>query len=290
MLLTEAIHRFKLYQLSADKSNNTIDSYANDLTHFLHYLTDKYNCDAYLADISAEDIEEYMYFLKHDLGYMSASRKRKLAVLRTFFGFCFRKRLCEINPVVYVEPVRLEQKERLYLSEEEVYTIVAKIEHPLIKLVVQTLYYTGMRISECLNLHIKDVDFHNDVIKVVKTKGKQERHIPMNEKLKSLLANYLENDRPYSKTNHFFCTPYTGKLSRSYVNKMIAGVISDLGWSDEINCHSMRHAFASNLVKKNVHIVHIQKLLGHSSLTTTSVYTHVKKGDLEKAINHLQLQ
>ncbi|KIL36896.1 hypothetical protein SD70_31195 [Gordoniibacillus kamchatkensis] len=287
MLLSEAIQKFRQYQLSADKSMNTVVSYTNDLLHFHIYLTKKYNCETYLSDITPEDIEEYMYYLKHEAGYMSASRKRKLAVFRTFFSFCFRKKFCEANPVIYVESVKLEQKERIYLSEKEVYTIVDKIEHPLIKLVVQTLYYTGMRISECLNLQLQDVDFTTDVIKVTKSKAKQERHIPMNTKLKRLLVNYLENERPYTKTNYFFCTSNTGRLSRSYVNKVIAGVVSELGWSDEINCHSLRHAFASNLVKKNVHIVHIQKLLGHTNLTTTSVYTHARKADLVTAINHL---
>jgi integrase/recombinase XerD len=287
VLLVEAILKFKHYQLSADKSASTIQSYANDLLHFFNFITKKYNCEPYLSDITAEDIEDYMYVLKHDLNYTSASRKRKLAVFRTFFNFCFRKKLTETNPVVYVEPVRLEHKERLYLSEDEVHTIVDHIEHPLIKLVVQTLYYTGMRISECLNLQVKDVDFHNDVVKVIKSKGKKERHIPMNPKLKSLLIQYSENDRSDSRTDHFFCTNYTGRLSRSYVNKVIAAVVSKLSWSDEINCHSLRHAFASNLVKKDVHIVHIQKLLGHTSLTTTSVYTHVHKADLKQAINSL---
>ncbi|KIL36897.1 hypothetical protein SD70_31205 [Gordoniibacillus kamchatkensis] len=287
MELTDAVIKFRQYQLASDKSESTINSYANDLHHFHHYITSKYNCEPYLSDITPEDIEEYLYFLKDELGYTSASRKRKLAVFRTFFGYCFRKKFCEVNPVLYVESIRLEQKERIYLSEKEVQTIVDRIEHPLIKLVVQTLYYTGMRISECLNLKVQDVDFAKNVIKVTKTKGKKERHIPINPKLKTLLLHYWEHGRTSTDTDFFFGTNYTGRLSRSYVNKVIANIVSELGWSSEINCHSMRHAFASNLVKKDVHIVHIQKLLGHTSLTTTSVYTHVKKADLEKAVSYL---
>jgi integrase/recombinase XerD len=180
-----------------------------------------------------------------------------------------------------------KQVERTYLTEEEVVILTEELDHPLIQLVVKTLYYTGLRISECIHLTLDDVNFERNWIRVIEGKGGKDRTIPMNLKLKELLADYKENWRAEVETPYFFCTFKSGKLHRNYVNLVIRQALKRLDWNRKITAHTLRHSFASNLVKKEVNIVKIQKLLGHSSLTTTSVYTHTNLVELEDAVNHL---
>ncbi|MGG3887330.1 tyrosine-type recombinase/integrase [Brevibacillus panacihumi] len=287
MLLTEAISEFKTYQIGMERSFNTIDAYQNDLIHLNKHLLERDNCPVYVEDISTEDLEDYLYFLKDKLGYQAASRKRKLGTIRAFFKFCYKKRFCEENVAAELETIRSEQKERTYLTDQEVQQIINVIEHPLIRLVIQTLYYTGLRISECTKLTLSDVDLAKEVILVREGKGRKDRLIPINQKLRVLLLDYKENWRPRRGTDNFFCTPYSGRLSPVYVNRVLSEAVDKLGWSQNITAHTFRHSFASNLVKQQVNIVQVQKLLGHTSLVTTSIYTHTNMTELSEAVNTL---
>jgi site-specific recombinase XerD len=287
MLLTEAIRQFAAYQAGIDRSHKTIAAYSNDLQHFARYLARTYNCPAYVTDVTVEDLEQYLRELKIDKQYAASSRKRKLSSLRALFAYGHRKKLCPVNPAVHIEPIRNETKERIHLTEHEVRQLIGAVDHGLIRLVIETLYYTGMRISECVRLTLTDIDLSKNVLKVLSKGGKKVRHIPIHPKLKELLAHYMEHGRPYSRTEYFFCTPRTGRLSACYVNRCIGKAVQQLGWTQSVSAHTLRHSFASSLVRKNVNIVQIQKLLGHDNLSTTSVYTHARMEDLESAVHCL---
>ncbi|NRF93631.1 tyrosine-type recombinase/integrase [Paenibacillus frigoriresistens] len=286
MILLDAISQFEKYQISIDRSDKTVEAYRNDLLFFVKYLVDTYNCTPYLTDVTAEDIENYFYHLKMERGYSPASLKRKLAVFRTFYNFCNKKKYCTSNAAVHVETIKQEHREKGFLTSGEVLQLVEAIEHNLMKKIILTLYYTGLRISECINLTLEEIDFERNTIKIF-GKGKKERIVPLNIKLKEILIDYLEHERPYSKTNNLFCTAASGAVSDSYVNKFVKKAVDKLGWNKEVTCHTFRHSFASNLVKKNVNVVQIQKLLGHTSLSTTTVYTHTRLEDLTAAVNQL---
>jgi integrase/recombinase XerD len=283
----ETVKLFNQYQLAQDHSQNTIDSYLNDLSHFTNFLVEMYNYMPDLEDVNTEDIEKYLFYLNKIKNYKPSSRKRKLAVIRSFFRFCDKKKYRQLNPAIHVASVRLDHKERIYLSEAEVMTIAQQIKHELIRLVVLTMYYTGMRISESLNLLLEDVDLVKGVLKVRMSKNRKDRIIPINQHLKNLLHSYLEQERPSTKTSHLFCTYNSGRLTRNYVNKFISLAVDELGWNQEITAHTFRHAFASNLLKKGANVVQIQKLLGHTSLSTTSIYTHVNFEELAQVVETL---
>src|SRR5690606_12901956 len=142
-----------------------------------------------------------------------------------------------------------------------------------------------MRISECLNLHVDDVDIEKGIIRVNQGKGNKDRTIPMNPKLKELFIDYVENWRVPS--SNFFATQISGSLSRTNVATVFRKTSKKLGLKQNVTAHILRHSFASNLVKKDVHLVKISKLLGHSSLKTTSIYVHSSMDDLQEAINTL---
>lgn len=287
MKFSAAIDLFIKYQITIERSPSTIQGYNNDLQYFRKYLINKYNIPPYLDDITNQDVEDYLYYLKNELGYTASSRKRKLASLRSFYKYCYQKKYCSQNITVDIQPIKQKQVERAYLTEHEVNTIVVAIEHPLIKLVIQSLYYTGMRISECLGLTLEDINFEKKYIHVINGKGGKDRIIPLNQKLADLLLDYKNNWRPDVGSDLFFCTEASGGLNRNYVNKVLQKTLKELNYDQKITAHTFRHSFASSLLKKNVDIVKIQKLLGHTSLVTTSIYTHTNLNELEEAVNHL---
>lgn len=286
MLLNDAINKFVYHLTITNKSKETIKSYTSDLTAFEHFLESKYNCAVYLNEIKNIDIDDYLYKLKIKK-LSSASRSRQLYTLRSFWNYMYKNNFCNLNIAMSIEPIKIQRKERTFLSPEEVTDLINAIDHPIVKTVVQTLFYTGLRISECLNLKAEDVDIENKVIHVINGKGSKNRNIPINMHLLSILQNYIKTYRCSIKSIHFFATEKSGSLSAPYVNRILNDTAKKLGWQKHISAHILRHSFASSLIKNGVNLVYVQKLLGHSNLKVTSIYTHANMDDLNKCINVL---
>ncbi|MFP3467654.1 phage integrase N-terminal SAM-like domain-containing protein, partial [Leifsonia sp. SIMBA_070] len=123
-----------------------------DLICFTRFLENKYNCEPYVDEITSNDIQDYLTYLKDERKYAPSSRVRNLHTLRSFFSYAYNKEIVVRNVAISIEKIKVQQKERTYLSEEEVKLLVQTIDHDLIRLVVIVLYMTGLRISECLNL------------------------------------------------------------------------------------------------------------------------------------------
>ncbi|AKA70850.1 tyrosine-type recombinase/integrase [Clostridium scatologenes] len=286
MLLNNGTKKFIYHLTITNKSKETIKSYTSDLTAFEHFLESKYNCAVYINEVKNADIDDYLYQLKLKK-LSSASRSRQLYTLRSFWNYLYKNNLCDLNIAMSIEPIKIQRKERTFLSMEEARTLIDSIEHPIVKTVAQTLFYTGLRISECLNLKVEDVDIKNKIIHVLNGKGSKNRNIPINIHLLSILQSYVETYDCSTKNNYFFATEKSGSLSAAYVNRILNDTAKNLGWEKHISAHILRHSFASNLIKNGVNLVYVQKLLGHSNLKVTSIYTHANFDDLNKCINVL---
>jgi len=189
-----------------------------------------------------------------------------------------------------MDPISGERKERNHLSKAEFDRLENAIEHPLVKKVVVTLFYSGMRITECLNLTIGDVDTSKNVIKVREAKNKTFREIPLHQRLKKLLEDHLSDadlQDSLVRKQRLFATSKSGKITPSYVNQIIREATVEAGLTGKVTAHTLRHSFASRLIKKNCNLVYVQKLLGHADLRTTSVYTHAKMDDLVGSVDLL---
>lgn len=286
MLLDEATNLFKVHLYTIDRSPETITAYMKDLKYFNNYLKDK-KLSTKLEKITTSTIEKYLYYMKKEKNLAPATRSRTCYTLRSFFKFAHRRNYCSKNPTLDVEPIKFHQKERIFLPEKQIMQFINAIEKPLIKVAAYTMYYTGLRVSECLNLKLKDVDLNNNLILVTSGKGNKQRKIPINKKLEKILNNYLKNIRPDVNSDNFFATKKTGKLSNQYVNVVLKKTSKKLGLNKNISAHILRHSFASNLLDKGANIVHIQKLLGHSSLRVTSIYVHTKMDKLVECVELL---
>lgn len=285
-MLDKTIKDFIKYLILLDRSKETITGYSKELKYFSNFINSINKKQAKLSDIELKDLEEYLYFLKQK-GNKSSSRSRSLYILRSFYNYTCKKNLCDKNLALLIEPIKVKQQERTYIDKEELVQLVHNIDHTIIRTIIETIYYTGLRISEVTNLKIKDVDLEIGIINVVSGKGNKDRIIPISNSLDILLRNYIENIRPKVSTDNFFCTKKTGSISNQYVNRVLHKATDKMGWEKVISAHILRHSFASNLISNNASLSCVQKLLGHSDLRVTSRYIHQSIRELEDTVNLL---
>lgn len=282
MLLTEALTKYETYLKGVDKSKRTIEGYFQDLRFFQKWLQAKYNCPAYLEDMTFDDVESFLRMLKDERNYKPASRKRVAASIKMFYKFAYKKKMCSEDIASQIEPIKVPQEEREYLTEEEVMAFVEAVDHRLTQVAILTMFYAGLRVSECLNLKVEDVDMEEKMLKVVAGKGNKNRTIPICTKLLEVFEDY---NTWRVKSDYFFATEKTGRLSKVRLAAIIRDKRRELGLKKNITPHIFRHSFASRLVSKNVNIVNISKLLGHSDVKVTSIYTHTDISQLQEAVN-----
>jgi len=285
MLLNPAIKSFTKHMELIDRSKETIRGYDLELNSFSSFVTEKHNSPIYVEDIGLQDIEDYQRYEK-ERGIASASRSRSLYILKSFYNYCCKKDICPKNLASLLEPVRVKQKERAFITETEFNNLVKAIDHQVIRTVVQTMFYTGGRISEMINLKLEEVDLKNRVLHIIEGKGKKDRDVPINEKLHCILTHYLTHIRE-SESGRFFAITSTGKVSSGYINRLIHEAVDRLGWDKDVSAHVLRHSFGTNLLEKGASVVSIQKLLGHANLAVTSRYLHQDINKLNAAVNLL---
>jgi integrase/recombinase XerD len=284
MLLNQTIKGFSKHMEFIDRSKETIRGYALELNSFSNFVTVKHNGPVYVEDIGLQDLEDYLLHEK-ERGIASASRSRSLYIIKSFYNYCCKKDICSRNLASFLEPVKIKQKERAFITEQEFNDLVKAIDHPVIRTVVQTMFYTGGRMSEMINLKLEEVDLKNKVLHIIEGKGKKDRDVPINKKLHCILSHYLTHIRE-SESGRFFAIESTGKVSSSYINRFIHEAADKLGWDKDISAH-VRHSFGTNLLEKGASVVSIQKLLGHANLTVTSRYLHQDINKLNAAVNLL---
>lgn len=270
-------------------SVGTLKEYNKDITAFKAFLQNKYTEYFDIRQIKEQDLNDYLPMLTAGKGYKPSSRNRQMNTLRSFFKFCKKKSLVEKNPAEYLQRLKEPPRQAVFLTSKEVGELIPAINHPLIQLVVLTLFYTGLRITECLKLELTDVDFQQNTITVKHGKGDKRRVIPLHSELKIHLQAYIQNWRIKGKTERLFLTERTNSLSDVYVNKVLKETVEKLKWDKHVTCHVLRHSFASALVQNNVNIVAVQQLLGHANLKTTSSYTHIHQQTVDEGIETLTI-
>lgn len=286
MQLNKAIDNFKNHLQEKEKSQETISGYERDLNKLKNFLERSYNGMVFLDDITSKDIDDYFYHLKNTGRHEANSRNRYLYAIKSLFKFAQKKGYVKENIARDVEPAATAQKIPVYLTYSEMQRFREALEHELISVVVITLYYTGLRISELINLKTYHINFQQGYVYVL-GKGKKERMIPLSRKLKPILLDYLQNKRPRVNSDHFFATKRTGKLSRVYVSERFKQANDKLNWKKQVTPHKLRHSFATNLIREGAELPYVQRLLGHENIETTTVYISTDYEDLEKTVNLL---
>ncbi len=276
----EYINRFSDYlKLERNYSLNTILAYVKDLNLFSIYIKKD------LLDVSAEDIRAYIKACKER---SARSISRLLSSLRCFYNYYERLNMIKSNPIDKVDYPKLAKKMPDYLTLEEVTRLLdINIENEFDarnKAIIELLYSSGIRISELTNMELANIDLDECIIRVM-GKGSKERIIPLGDFAIDALNTYIKYYRPLlNKCNstYVFLNNRGGILTRQFIFKIIKKECVKKNIHKNVSPHTLRHTFATHLLKNGADLRIIQELLGHENLATTQIYTHMSNDGLKK--------
>ena len=263
-------------------SRNTIDAYKNDLIGFFDYFRNIENLD----EIKRNNFSEYTMFLASN-NISASSITRKIASIKGFFKYVSANREIKANPALAINSPKLPKRLPKVITFEEIKKLLNNRLTVKEKAVFELLYATGLRVSELVNLEIKNVDFKNNLIKTT-GKGSKERFVPVGKKAKAALNEYLKQRELILKTkfgsnykeNAIFINDNGKKISRQWVYNFIKKQGETI--HKQISPHTIRHSFATHLLENGADLRAVQELLGHSSVVTTQLYTHISKKRLKE--------
>ncbi|MFH1191586.1 MAG: site-specific tyrosine recombinase XerD [Candidatus Omnitrophota bacterium] len=267
-------------------AKNTIFAYRVDLNLYLDFI-DKRGISA-LSKVTKNDIVEFMLFQK-TAGISPVSISRRLAAIRMFHRFLARERVLKSDPTTLIDSPKLWKKIPDTLSLNEVELLISQPDvrerqGARDKAILETLYATGMRVSELSNLKTNNVNLDIGFLRCI-GKGDKERIIPLGKKAIHGINRYLEFSRPYflkQKTSEFIFISRSGaKLSRQSVWKLIKRYAQEAKIKKSIKVHTLRHSFATHLLERGADLRSVQEMLGHSDISTTQIYTHIDKERLK---------
>ncbi len=260
-------------------SNNTVSSYYENLKKFyLHF--EKQN----ILNLSTDEIRDFLY----DDSVLARTRAHYLTVLNSFYNYLINENIINHNPVETIKLPKLAKKLPEFLTIEEVDKLLninpVKIYDYRNIAMLETLYATGVRVSELCNIKLSDINYDECIIKIF-GKGKKERIVPINESAYDALTNYINNYRSFllkSKTSEYvFINNFGNPISRVGFFKILKKLCNDAGIQKDVSPHTLRHSFATHLLNNGANLRVIQQLLGHSNITTTQIYSHLSNESLK---------
>ncbi|OHB78636.1 MAG: tyrosine recombinase XerC [Planctomycetes bacterium RBG_16_55_9] len=246
--------------------------------------------DQLLLATETDSIRAYLAFL-NDRQYSKATIARKLATLRSFYKFLVKRNHIASNPVVSIRTPKQEKKLPRFLEYEEVKKLLGT---PPVntwlgardRAILETLYSTGIRVSELVALNLDDIDFLGEVVHV-RGKGKKERITPIGSSALQVIQHYMEyrNKRAQNNINFdsrvLFVNKHGRRLSTRSVRRKMDKYLKMAGLDPAISPHTLRHSFATHMLNNGADLRSVQELLGHQSLSTTQVYTHLTTARLK---------
>jgi len=283
---------FKNYlQLERSLSGNSIDAYVRDIEKFTQFL-EVQNNNKSINDIKLQDLEEFIGWI-NELGMSARSQARVISGIKAFYKYLLLEDLVIDDPTQLIETPKLGEKLPIVLSYEEVQTLIdnidlSKPEGERNKAMLETLYGCGLRVTELTTLKISNLNVNAGFLKVL-GKGDKERLVPIGEQALKQIAIYRENIRSHlnikpGNEDILFLNRRGAMLSRVMVFTIIKDLARKIGLKKNISPHTFRHSFASHLIEGGANLRAIQEMLGHESITTTEIYTHLDKEYLRDTI------
>lgn len=283
-------------------SPHTSKCYAADLTQFVAHLckspaTDRLpnlpgdEINRKLLGVDTDLVRNFMGNLR-DKNYCKSTVARKLATLRSFYKFLVRRAYLTTNPVAAIRTpkqdkrlpkcLEIEQIEKL-LSNPDTTTLLGARDRAMLEM----LYSTGMRVSELVAMNVSDLDLAQSVVNV-RGKGKKQRMIPLGPGATQSVLHYLDLRRkdvrqPTSETDALFINKHGQRLSTRSVRRKLDKYLLDAGLDLSVSPHTLRHSFATHMLKRGADLRSVQEMLGHQSLSTTQIYTHLTGSTVKDA-------
>jgi len=290
--MNQAIQRYLKYlKVERNSSDLTIKSYREDLAILFEYLSESLGREPRPSEITPLDLRTYVAAL-HEAGYAKSSVARRMASLRSFFRFCQRDGLCDHNPAKPLRNPRRDRKLPHFLTGAEIGKLLSSPpkDTPMglrDRAIFETLYSAGLRVSELVGTNVDDIDFEEGLV-TVRGKGKRERLAPLGKYAVRALQRWLRkrklaNGEPTGIGSPVFVNKFGKRLTTRSVGRMLEKYLKLTGLDTRTSPHTLRHSFATHLLDRGADIRSVQELLGHKSLVTTQIYTHVSTAGLRKA-------
>jgi integrase/recombinase XerD len=272
-------------------SDSTLESYISDISKLREFLSFKFP-GIILTEIQLDQLRAFTVYLS-ELGVASTTQARHISSIKSFFRFLIYSNKMEINPSSLLEAPRLGRKLPVVLSVEEIDKMVSVIDLSKSdghrnKAIIETLYGCGLRVSELVNLRLTDIYDEEGFIKV-KGKGDKERLVPISNTALEAIKYYKEQQRNHlniekSSQNILFLNKRGSQLSRIMVFNITKSLAEKAGIKKNISPHTFRHSFATHLVEGGADLRAVQEMLGHESILTTEIYTHLDQNFLRQTI------
>ena len=274
-------------RLEKSLSEATRSAYMKDVTkleNFTEHIA--------VSSITHETIAAFLKFL-HELGLEATSQARILSGLKGFFSYLILEKIIEIDPMEFIEMPRTSRKLPDVLGIDEVVSIIehcdlSKPEGTRNRAILETLYSCGLRVSELTDLKISQMRTSDQLLRIV-GKGNKERLVPIGVEAMKWIRYYFEHMRNHMNIasgheDFVFLNRRGKKLSRMYIFTIIRENCVALGIQKQVSPHTFRHSFATHLVEAGADLRAVQEMLGHSSITTTEIYTHIDRSKLKEEI------
>lgn len=277
--------------LEKSLSGNSIDAYLHDVEKLLQYF------EYTKQSVKPEEVElkHLQAFLKwiNELGMSPYTQARVISGIRAFFKYLIIENIVKNDPAELLNSPKINRKLPDVLSVEEINALIGAVDLSLPqgernKAILETLYGCGLRVSELINLKISDIYFNEGFVRII-GKGNKERLAPIGKVAMKQIRTYMEQVRLHQEimknsTDIVFLNRRGMKLSRQMVFLIIKGLATKIGLTKKIGPHTFRHSFATHLIERGADLRAVQDMLGHESITTTEIYTHLDREFLRDAI------
>lgn len=289
-----AIEKFKTFlRLEKSLSQNSIDAYVNDISKLIKYLNA--NFDGVLPTaVVYPHLRDFIASINAN-GTSPRTQARVISGIKSFFKFLLLEGIIDNNPTSLLEAPKVGRKLPGILTVEEINTLIesvdiSKPESQRNRAILETLYSCGLRVSELINLKVSNLHFRMGFVKI-DGKGNKERLIPVSENAKNEIKLYMKNYRAKLSINPadediLFLNRRGQKLSRVMIFTIIKNLAEKINLGKSISPHTFRHSFASHLVEGGADLRAVQEMLGHESILTTEIYTHLNRDYLKDTIKH----
>ena len=292
MTWNEAIENYANYlRFEKNASENTIEAYVSDLQK-LQNFAEQNLMNIMPITISYEHLQEFLYQVSK-INYSERTQARWISSIKGFFSFLLEDELREDNPSALLETPKLGLYLPDTLSLEEIEKLISATEEntDLAKrnrCMIEVLYGCGLRVSELTELQISNINFKENYLKI-QGKGDKVRFVPLADYTADFIKNYINNIRSKQKINPkhsdiLFLNSRGVQISRQMVFLIIKEIVRKAGIQKNISPHTFRHSFATHLLQNGADLRFIQEMLGHSSITTTEIYTHLNTEELHETI------
>lgn len=280
-------------RLERGLSPASVEAYLHDVNLFLQYRKGKE-----LSSVSSTDIEEFTVFLL-ETGLNASSQARILSGIKSFFNYLVLEKVMEVSPAELVESPRLRRHLPDVLSYAEIVSMFDSIDLSTMegrrnRAILETLYACGLRVSELVGLSVSMLYFDDGFLRII-GKGDKERLVPIGKTAMRQISDYMEYDRclvPVQKgfEDIVFLNRRGRGLSRVMVFKIVKETAAAAGIRKTVSPHTFRHSFATHLIEGGADLRAVQDMLGHESITTTEIYTHLDRRYLQETIEKFHPQ